>query len=131
MNVIAIQRWENAAIAVIVAALFVSAGFTWWWLLVLFLAFDLSAIGFVWGPTIGGRSYNAVHNYIGPAILIVVYFALSLAHLEAWLVGLIGGCWAFHVAVDRAVGYGLRLPGPAEHTHLGLIGRAKREARGR
>jgi hypothetical protein len=31
--------------------------------------------------------------------------------------------WAFHVAVDRALGYGLKYPDSFAHTHLGWIGR--------
>ncbi|TDB99096.1 DUF4260 family protein [Actinomadura sp. 7K534] len=30
---------------------------------------------------------------------------------------------AFHVGVDRALGYGLKLPDSFRHTHLGEIGK--------
>ena len=39
--------------------------------------------------------YNAVHRFWGPALLAPLVPALGLA-------------WGFHVALDRAVGYGLR-----------------------
>jgi hypothetical protein len=45
--------------------------------------------------------YNALHRFWGPAALI----ALGVVDL-GWLVA--GVAWAAHVAVDRAVGYGLR-----------------------
>ncbi|MCT1605867.1 DUF4260 domain-containing protein [Nesterenkonia massiliensis] len=36
---------------------------------------------------------------------------------------LIAASWTFHIGVDRALGYGLKL-GPFTHTHLGRIGRS-------
>jgi hypothetical protein len=48
--------------------------------------------------------YNAVHRFWGPFALAVVALAADLP--AAWLVGALA--WATHVAVDRAVGYGLR-----------------------
>ena len=49
--------------------------------------------------------YNALHRFWGPAALA----ALALTVLpDAYLVGALA--WALHVAIDRAVGYGLRTP---------------------
>ncbi len=31
--------------------------------------------------------------------------------------------WLVHISVDRALGYGLKLPGSFQDTHLGRIGR--------
>jgi hypothetical protein len=41
------------------------------------------------------------------------------------------GClaWAFHIGVDRALGYGLKFEDGFQHTHLGTIGRGGRPAR--
>lgn len=47
--------------------------------------------------------YNAVHRFWGPAAVGVVALAASFS--PAYVVAL---AWAFHVALDRAVGYGLR-----------------------
>jgi hypothetical protein len=49
-------------------------------------------------------AYNAVHRIWGPLALIVVAAAGVLG--VGWFVA--GLAWASHVAVDRAVGYGLR-----------------------
>jgi hypothetical protein len=43
--------------------------------------------------------YNALHRFIGPLIL---------AFVPGFLVGALA--WAIHIAIDRAVGYGLRTP---------------------
>lgn len=48
-------------------------------------------------------AYNAVHRFWGPVALMVV---AALALPAGWFVA--GLAWASHVAVDRAVGYGLR-----------------------
>lgn len=37
--------------------------------------------------------------------------------------GVLASAWAFHVGVDRALGYGLKMPDAFRHTHLGWIGR--------
>ena len=50
--------------------------------------------------------YNLVHRFWGPLVLGAVALAAGLP--AAWLVGALA--WATHVAVDRAVGYGLRAP---------------------
>ena len=48
--------------------------------------------------------YNALHRFVGPALLAAA--ALS-GLVGSW--GLVAAlAWAFHVALDRAVGYGLR-----------------------
>jgi hypothetical protein len=37
----------------------------------------------------------------------------------------IGLIWAAHIGIDRALGYGLKLPTSFNQTHLGPIGRTK------
>jgi hypothetical protein len=49
--------------------------------------------------------YNALHRFWGPAALTVAVVAVLPL---GYLVGAIA--WAFHIALDRAVGYGLRTP---------------------
>jgi len=120
-----IQRIENAAIAAAILLWMFAYGQPWWLLLAAFLVFDLSAVGYLRGPRAGALTYNLVHNYAGPAIALAVYFVLLVAdHQVIWL-ALLAACWAFHVAVDRALGYGLKLD-DFSHTHLGRIGRRQR-----
>ena len=47
------QRVESAALAVVAAVAFVDLGFDWWWLLALFLVFDLSMVGYASSPRLG------------------------------------------------------------------------------
>lgn len=116
------QRIENAAIAVAILLAMIVSGQPWWLLLATFLVFDLSAIGYLRGPRTGAATYNAVHNYTGPAIMLSLYAALLLVEHQAMWLAVVAACWAFHVAVDRALGYGLKLESFG-HTHLGRIGR--------
>lgn len=120
---IRIQRLEGLAIAAAAAVIFVHQGFAWWWLLVLFLAFDLSMIGYAHSTRAGALCYNLGHTYVGPLLLIGAAAVTTLQW--AWFVAL---AWAFHVGTDRALGYGLKLPDGFTHTHLGEIGPAGRAA---
>lgn len=125
-----IQRIENAAVAVAIVLVMIAAGQPWWLLLAAFLLFDLSAIGYLRSSHVGALTYNAVHNYVGPAVAAAAYLALQLAGFHATWLGLLAACWAFHVAVDRALAYGLKLE-DFTHTHLGTIGRGARTKRQR
>ena len=111
------QRLENAAIAVLAVVGFVDLGFSWWWLAVLFLGFDASMLGYVRGPRLGAWTYNAVHSYIGPALL-----GLLGVVAEARWAAFVSLAWAFHIGVDRLLGYGLKFTDRFTHTHLGEIG---------
>ncbi|WP_098465297.1 DUF4260 family protein [Isoptericola jiangsuensis] len=124
MTVTTIQRVENGAVAVAVVVATVAADQPWWALLAAFLLFDLSALGYLRGPRAGAIGYNAVHSYTGPAVVVTVYLALLLAGHDVGWVALLAACWAFHVAVDRALGYGLKME-DFTHTHLGRIGRER------
>jgi len=120
-----IQRVENAAIAAAIVVAVIASGLPWWWLLAAFLLFDLSAIGYAAGPRVGARMYNAVHNYTAPAVILAAYAGLILAGWNLPWLAVVAASWGFHVAVDRALGYGLKLQ-DFSHTHLGRIGRERR-----
>ena len=103
-----IHRLEGGAIATAAVVFFVLTGFAWWWLLALFLVFDLSAVGYAVSNRAGARGYNLVHNFAGPALLLAVYGILIAFGLAFWPLAFVAGCWFFHVGLDRALGYGPR-----------------------
>ena len=111
------QRVENAAIAALAVVAFVQLGFAWWWLLALFLLWDLSMVGYLASPRLGAITYNIGHSYLGPAALL----ALTWASDARWA-AFVALTWAFHIAVDRLLGYGLKFTDRFSHTHLGEIG---------
>lgn len=118
------QRIEAGAIALAAVVAVVAVHPGWWWmLLVAFLAFDVSMLGYVHSPRAGATTYNLVHNYAFPAAAAAAGFALATASPTASTVmGVLACAWAFHVGVDRALGYGLKLPDSFTSTHLGRIG---------
>lgn len=118
------QRWENTLIAAAILLAMIAWGQPWWVLLLAFLAFDLSALGYLVNQRVGAFCYNLVHNYTAPALLMAGWAALSLREVHAEWLMVLAACWGFHVAVDRALGFGLKL-GPFTHTHLGLIGKTR------
>jgi hypothetical protein len=130
MSVITWQRVEAGIIALAVLAAFAAAG-GWLWLLwpfVLFLLFDASALGYLANSRIGAFWYNLVHNWAAPVLVLLVWaFAYLLTYSISNTAGdvllVVGLAWLFHVAVDRALGYGLKHPDHFQHTHLGWIGK--------
>lgn len=117
------QRLENGLLAVLAGVAFVELGHRWWWLLALFLVFDLSMVGYAVDPRVGAWAYNAVHNFAPPAALGI--YGVAADARWATFVGLL---WAFHVAVDRLLGYGLKFTDRFTHTHLGDIGGGRERA---
>jgi hypothetical protein len=128
MSPVPVQRIENGVLAVAILAAFFVADAGWWWPLVAFLAFDLSALGYLAGPRVGAAAYNVVHSYIAPASLVIVGLVLRALDLGGEWAFFIAGLWAFHVAADRALGYGLKLVDGFTHTHLGRIGKDRHAA---
>ena len=113
-------RLEGAAAFAAGLALYGWLGGPWLLVIPLLLVPDLSAVGYLRGPRLGAFTYNAVHNWaVGLAVL-----GLGLA-VDALPVTILGAILIAHVGMDRAVGYGLKLPSSFHDTHLGRIGREK------
>ncbi|PRZ03406.1 uncharacterized protein DUF4260 [Isoptericola sp. CG 20/1183] len=120
-----IERIENGLVVVLAVAgtLTIEPGL-WWFPLAVFLAFDLSMVGYLRSPAAGAATYNAVHTYVWPLVLAVAGLVAGTGAptLSRWLT-LVSLAWAFHVGLDRALGYGLKLADAFTHTHLGWIGK--------
>lgn len=113
-------RFESLALAILTGVLFVQTDVSLWWA-ALWLAPDLAMVGYLAGPVIGARAYNAAHSYAAPVVLGGVGLAMGsdLACALALL-------WGNHIAVDRALGYGLKRPSGFQDTHLGRVGKDQR-----
>jgi uncharacterized protein DUF4260 len=111
-------RLEWVAVAVTAIAFYAASGVSWWLFALLILAPDLSMLGYFAGPRVGAVAYNALHILIVPLLLALAGY--GLANSMATAIALI---WIIHIAVDRALGYGLKLSSGFHDTHLGRIGR--------
>lgn len=91
----------------------------WGWLTfaILFLAPDLGMLGYLGGSRLGAATYNAVHTYLGPAVLAATGWLAGVSLLPAALI------WTAHIGFDRMLGYGLKYPTEFTDTHVGRIGR--------
>lgn len=92
------------------------------WLLfvLLFLAPDVSILGYALGTQAGSRAYNAAHTYALPLLL------LAAAHLFGWALGwetagLAGVIWIAHIGMDRMLGYGLKYATHFKDSNLGRV----------
>lgn len=102
----------------VAAAGFVSTGWSWWWFFGLLLVPDIAMIGYLISEPAGRWAYNSAHTYTVPLTLGLLGWALSLPMLAA-----VAWIWAAHIGLDRMLGYGLKLDGGFQTTHLGPIGR--------
>lgn len=114
------QKLESVAIALLVMFVYAKMGFAWYWIPLIFIAFDFSALGYLLGNKVGAMTYNAVHNYFLPVGILLFGYATGSIPGPVWTVCLI---WIFHIAADRLMGYGLKYADGFTHTHLGVIGK--------
>lgn len=116
-------RLEGLAVATLAAVYYAHVGGSWWLFAALFLAPDLSMLGYLAGADFGARVYNAIHSYITPATLAVSALLLRSEALLPYAL-----IWIAHIGVDRMMGYGLKYPTGFGWTHLGKLGKRRPEA---
>lgn len=120
-NPIPLQRLEGLLLLVAAIWIFAETGDTWWLFGLLLLAPDLSMLGYIRSPAMGATTYNLGHTLLGPAVLL----AWGVVADSSLMVGL-GAVWLAHIGLDRLAGYGMKHPDSFHHTHLGMIGPARR-----
>ena len=96
--------------------------YEWWWFLILFLAPDLGMIGYAINNKAGAFLYNLFHH---KGVAIMIYLAGFFFLVP--VLQLIGVIMFSHAAFDRLLGYGLKYEKGFQYTHLGTIGKAKKE----
>ena len=110
-------RLEHAAMAIAALVAYQFWGDSWWLFAALILVPDLSMAGYLVGSRIGAWCYNAVHSWIAPVALWLAAMAAGWPLLTQLAIIL-----AAHIAIDRALGYGLKHESGFRDTHLGRIG---------
>ena len=92
-----------------------------WTFAILFLAPDLAFIAIVFGAKASSIAYNVAHTTSVPIAGLIAAHMMNFASATPFLL-----IWLAHIGFDRAVGYGLKYATGFDHTHLGLMGQAKR-----
>lgn len=115
-----LQRLEGLAAFGLGIATYAWLGQSWWVFALLFLAPDLTMLGYLRSARFGALTYNLGHTYAVPALLALA--GLALGPLAYGLAAI----WVAHIGFDRLLGYGLKLETGFEQTHLGPIGKARR-----
>ncbi len=116
----AILKVEEVAQLVLAAYLAMQLPYAGWLYWALFLAPDLSMLGYLANTKVGAFTYNFFHH---KAVAITVYIIGLLAISPLWqFVGLL---LFGHSAFDRIFGYGLKYNDHFKNTHLGWIGKPK------
>jgi len=113
-------RLEGAAVFIAGLAAYGWLGGPWLLVIPLLLLPDVSAIGYLRDPRVGAFTYNFIHNWAFGLGLIAVGLASGSTSVE-----ILGTVAIAHAGMDRALGYGLKLPTSFNDTHLGRIGRER------
>jgi len=119
LNAITLQRLEGLAALGFGIVAYGYLGQSWLVFALLFLAPDLLMLGYLRSARFGALTYNLGHSYIAPALLAALGLAVGPVAFG------LAAIWVAHIGFDRMLGYGLKLNGGFEQTHLGLIGKAK------
>jgi hypothetical protein len=111
-------RLEGILVFILGILLYAHTGTGWWRFVVLLLVPDVVMAGYWLGARWGAIFYNLGHSYVAPVALVA--FAIVDSR-PAWLPYLL--IWTAHIAVDRALGYGLKYSAGFKNTHLGWLGK--------
>lgn len=109
----ALLRVEGLTVFIGAILLYANQGFSGLAFLALVLLPDLGMLGYLINPRVGSLTYNAVHVYTLPAVLMGLGLAATIP--LALQIGLI---WAAHIGIDRVAGYGLKYPTMFKDTHM-------------
>lgn len=106
-------RLEGLSVCALAIYGYAASGGNWLWFAVLFLAPDLSMLGYMAGSHIGSSTYNLVHTYVAPAALVGIAWRFQIPMLLP-----AGFLLAAHIGADRFLGLGLKYPSGFKDTHL-------------
>ena len=123
MTVGAVRSWlrlEGLAAFGAGLVLYAVNGGDWLWVFPALLLPDLSAAGYLVSSRIGAFTYNLFHNWAPGFVVLALALWLGSPGLQ-----IVAAILIAHVGIDRAIGYGLKLPGSFQETHLGRMGRRK------
>ncbi len=97
---------------------------SWLLFLLLFLVPDVSLLGYALSQPLrlpaafAPALYNVAHTYSLPLVLLLGAWHLHWPRTEQ-----IAVIWISHIAIDRALGFGLKYPGSFRRTHMQMMER--------
>ncbi|MCB9436007.1 MAG: DUF4260 domain-containing protein [Anaerolineales bacterium] len=104
---------ESLALLLATLVAYQQLGLNGWLFLALLFVPDASMVGYLANERIGSMTYNMVHTFLGPLVLVGIGLA------GEWELGIsIALIWVTHIALDRTLGYGLKYPTAFKDTHL-------------
>jgi hypothetical protein len=106
-------RIEGVAMFGLAAFFYGRAHFGWGWYALLFLAPDLSILGYLANGRAGAALYNLVHTSTVPLCGLLVAMALPAPRIVPFVL-----IWISHIGFDRLLGFGLKYPTKFRDTHL-------------
>lgn len=114
-NILKLEEAAMFALSIYVLTL-IDTHFSWWLYPILYLAPDISMIGYLGGNKAGALLYNIGHSKTLAIVIAIAGILLSNDII------LISGVILFgHSAMDRIFGFGLKLNDGFKHTHLGVL----------
>ena len=112
----ALLMLEGGVVAVISVIAYAQLSGNWLLFILLILAPDLSALGYLAGPRVGSVVYNTVHTYALPLVIgTIAWFAGNMFVVSLMLI------WMTHIGGDRMLSFGLKYPTQFKDTHLNRV----------
>ena len=111
-------KLEEFALFGLALLLFSQLDYGWGTYALLFLAPDLSMIGYLLNPRLGAWTYNLIHH---KGLAVALYISGSMFSVPSLMFA--GTLLLGHSSLDRVFGYGLKYEDTFQNTHLGRVGR--------
>lgn len=114
-----VLKTEELALLLLGLFLVYSGDYSWKWFAICFFLPDVSMLGYILNNKVGAILYNIFHY----RLLAIVLYLIGI-YLEVNVLSFVGLVLFCHIALDRMLGYGLKLTTGFKDTHLGKIGKS-------
>lgn len=104
---------EGFLVLILSIYFYVQSGFHFGYFLLFLLVPDLSMAGYALNTKVGAGTYNTVHSYILPGLLLA-----AAIHFDDDVMLATSLIWTAHIGMDRMIGYGLKYPSKFKDTHM-------------
>lgn len=109
-------RIEGLTVLVLSLYFYSYLQFSWLVFVILLLAPDLSALGYLKDNKVGSILYNTFHTYIVPTAIMISGLVMNSS-----TVIMISLIWIAHIGMDRMIGYELKYPSKFQDIHFDRI----------